>query len=959
MAFNPLRTFRRHQKVLLAAATIMCMFIFILASGQGDFFYTVTELIGVRGGANAAELFGKTLDERDIEIIRRQRELADRYMLEVIKRARNVAEATIHKIRSEIRQNYPPLDRQLQKNESELQRQMFILFQMMQTSDPSDRMRFVAMQQDIQRRYRENLNNLVGLLRDEEKTEQVKLLTDMIDVQERYARLPDSQPPYFDGVDGTLQDLLDYLIWLRQADDLGIEISAENLTDLVILETQQLLNRKQLAEEAGKFIRGNISEKALTDAVRKEFRVRLAKMTLLGFDAVPRSDVGPNVTPYELWKFYKKQRTENKVAVLPIAVDQKDFLAKVESPNEEELRKLYDQYKDVVFSEDSPTPGFKQTERVKVEWVSGRVDSPYYLAEAKKRVEDIKRVLAQSFPLATAGLRTNSGPLAEAAVIASHLAPPPQYELLLLAKYKQLRDREEDLHQQHPFLPFVSRYRFSSFLDLKDHWLTDQAVQRPETVAAFVGNTIGSAGTGGSPVTGPTALQATAVALEARQGGQIWATLFLAGSSLNPVGVLATAAPLAPQRQFRPLESVRQHVEEELLKEFAYNILRENLEKLSSGIQYYGRADADELRRKLAAAEPKLVATTLAEAAGAPLASGLLYSTVLTREERIDLLQLGAGMFLTGSTQAMPASIAVLYHRERLPQRMVRAFVDRHVEKWHLVHGQSSQPRDRFTIAEDPGLKPLYETYAKHNRGREEDFPTLFFSGNRPSLLFYPSELRGTISMRHDQLYWHWNADEYEAYVPDFAEVRAKVEKAWRLQKARKFAEQEAEEIAALARRAKADAVRVLKDGTPHSGTVFFLEHVAPLQKPPAFVVPNTGPHLRPYQVPPEKIEYPTRDFAEKLFALEKPGDTVVLHNRPMTIYYVASLIERQPPPLKEFYTSYDQLAGELLGFYAVEVQDRRKTVEATLAALRQKAGLHIYKDYEQKYNRGERSNVR
>ena len=57
--------------------------------------------------------------------------------------------------------------------------------------------------------------------------------------------------------------------------------------------------------------------------------------------------------------------------------------------------------------------------------------------------------------------------------------------------------------------------------------------------------------------------------------------------------------------------------------------------------------------------------------------------------------------------------------------------------------------------------------------------------------------------------------------VPAFAEAKPKVEEAWRFEKARKLAEEEAEKVAAEARKSKGDADRVLKDGSPHSGKVF------------------------------------------------------------------------------------------------------------------------------------------
>src|ERR1700722_1989635 len=46
MAFNPFHSFRKHQKVIFAVLTILCMFVFVLQFGRGDVFERVAGWFG-------------------------------------------------------------------------------------------------------------------------------------------------------------------------------------------------------------------------------------------------------------------------------------------------------------------------------------------------------------------------------------------------------------------------------------------------------------------------------------------------------------------------------------------------------------------------------------------------------------------------------------------------------------------------------------------------------------------------------------------------------------------------------------------------------------------------------------------------------------------------------------------------------------------------------------------------
>src|SRR5262249_56507156 len=79
---------------------------------------------------------------------------------------------------------------------------------------------------------------------------------------------------------------------------------------------------------------GHYSPELLVTALADEFRVRLAQDALLGTEVQSYDRLSPTVTPYEFWKFYREQRAENTVVLLPISVHHPEFLNKAGSPSE-------------------------------------------------------------------------------------------------------------------------------------------------------------------------------------------------------------------------------------------------------------------------------------------------------------------------------------------------------------------------------------------------------------------------------------------------------------------------------------------------------------------------------------------------------------------------------------------------------------------------------------------------
>src|ERR1700736_1543622 len=89
MAFNPFHGFRKHQKVVFAALTIICMLTFVLASGVGtaggDFFSEMTRWFGGKSvRSEVATLYGSKISPQQIVTLRAQRNSANSYLVNAI-----------------------------------------------------------------------------------------------------------------------------------------------------------------------------------------------------------------------------------------------------------------------------------------------------------------------------------------------------------------------------------------------------------------------------------------------------------------------------------------------------------------------------------------------------------------------------------------------------------------------------------------------------------------------------------------------------------------------------------------------------------------------------------------------------------------------------------------------------------------------------------------------------------
>jgi hypothetical protein len=893
MAFNPFHTFRKHQKVLFAALTIMCMFVFVL-SGASGFFQEWQSWLGGSGGYREfAFAYGKSITEPELRLLQQRREFANRFMISALQQANLTAGQSVAQAVSE-RKLDPEVKQQL--SQALGFRQSYVKV------DPQRGFAYYDLgpnilqyAQFLPQLFQQSLGQLEQLrtMLTAQKSQDANLVQQLEDVliQDLWFIERNPRDLYFGG-SREPKDLIDFLLLKHHADQLGIQLTDGDVSNLVMGETRGFLRPQESTLLLKGLQRdfGGLTADTLRSALADEFRVRIAQQALLGREATPLAPShGVALTPYEFWKFYRENRAESQFVLASIPVENPEFLKKIGKPTEQELRTLFEANKDREPNAASDQAGFKQPMRLQVQWVNAPADSPLY----RQAVAVETAVIRGTMPLA--------------------------YDLALLQVYDQEK-------YKYP-IPSWLGWRFVT---------QEKHANRLENVVAAVTQPAGSAW---PAISAASAYTFTAAEREVRDRAPRVASLILSAGSGNFLTALAPAYLGTPKSESLPFEAVRDRLVTKLDEDLATDLGRSNVNALRDFLTSHGRAKSDEVRSFFksagALAHALAVGTSLQLGFIAPAAhSAFSAARDLVDQRRVSLEFLSAGL------SASPWLAGVLsVQRERLADEVVRSQMAELIKRYGLEQGTTTRPRDRFDIAGDPGLKRLREGFDRTRPGesavkRERQFATEFFDPfGSQSALYQPQPL---------DKFLFWRTEEEPAYVPTFEEARPRVEARWVFEKARKLAQAEADKIAAEAQKAKGDPERNLADAANRFGTLIRLDKVARLVSRPSMVPSAANFNSRsyePYQIPQSDVEYPSKGFAEKLFELKEKGDVTVLHDAPEAIYYVAALVNRSEPFELAFVTDASR-PESLLAFWERDTQFRDKFRQGCMDELRREAKL-------------------
>jgi hypothetical protein len=340
----------------MAAILMICMVSFVFCTGmRGDMSERIPRLWGSTGPA-VIQIDGRSISRRDLENLRTQRNLANIFM----KHCADMAFKNVSKRWFEESKNVDA------KDEEARRQRLGLLFNMRST------------------------------------------------LSQRKAKLR-----YFDG-GVKFDDLVEFKLWQAEADRLGINIQDEHLvmlfaSEFFITRDFPTLSQDELfiAQREAQRENRDASDAFVRRAVAEEFRVKIAQYAIL--EAQPFSllfrkrqqggeltfkfahpdvpdEVRAPMTLAQLWDFYKTQRAEFNVSLIPVHVDdfaknKYDFAKKIEEPNEIQKKEFFEAHKNERYDPTSDKWSLEIPPKIKIEYVMADPTSGPYFDLAKALLE--------------------------------------------------------------------------------------------------------------------------------------------------------------------------------------------------------------------------------------------------------------------------------------------------------------------------------------------------------------------------------------------------------------------------------------------------------------------------------------------------------------------------------------------------------------------------------------------
>lgn len=832
MAYNPFNIFRRNQRTIFAVVTVFIMFTFVLSSGLGggnDFFDWFPRWLSgkSRKGDQLCTIDGTKVYDSEVRNLRFQRVMASKFM-------ELAAGQTLDNL-------HRALNEQMVQGSPEFK----IFFQM-------------ALQNPMQ------MGGLSEMIKNNPKAKQAdKDAANTVEVISRLYQnlfLPRVAGTYFAmAPNRNTRDLVDFLLWEKKADQLGIRFTTEDVKTLIQQEFMgQFKNDVPVREALQKEVQG-FSLEACLKALAAEFRVRAAQSVLLGDRTLATSPVFS--PPYEVFEFYRDKTSPTAYEVL--AVPAANFVGQVgETPSEADLQRLFNERKDYEPDPSREEPGFREPRKVKVEWVSATGEEPYYQNAAREWVTRAEQLVKSEVwglmvPVPGSGVGSRA---------ALAVGPVAAKEPLVQGRYKQF---VVDRHWTTVDYRWGGTTTFVLPMDL-----LDTSVVRAQNLAAAAGGGAAMAAGFGNALLPPGLLYSATLAAEQRD--RVKAGLPLVLGPVPGPGLLATAVGgLAKYEAAKPKPLPVDAVKSELLKEVTASKARE-----------LAIADMKKLQQEV----NKLTDNGRAKDKGPAKAY-------------IDEFVKARGL-KTGATANFVSEWTVGDDPGLAP---LKAAKDKGLDgRDPHANLQGIGPvrfgRQFFYTTEQTGARaPATGTY-------------------KPE--FYPEKGAETATLSLDKsepVFLAWRTAEEPARGVTYQQARPKVLEAWKLNKARAVAKAEAERLANDIRNYAGtspvqfvphmrDLQEQLQARFPDPKAkervrLFRLDNVAPEQITPDFTGRSSG-NVTPFQLAPSSdIPYPSKEMQKTLLEERtKPAKTVlVMADQPQDTYYVFVLAERKEKTVADY----------------------------------------------------------
>ena len=546
MAYNPFNIFRRNQKALFAVLTVFIMVVFTLSSGVagGDFFETFGRLAGQHQGEVVCKIDGRKITSTELEqgprSLQFKRLMANRFMYQAaFETVGNLRDFTVQQ-----REKLSPAGRAMADEvqralQGDPQDQLFAKF------DPSGYER--KRQAEMARAFQSTVYVMETPGFKDEDRAVARADQAILNLSRRLSEAP--RDFYFvNAPNKTRRDLIEFMLWEKKADQLGIRFGRDDVKRLIQQEFSDSFSaqadvrvRKHLQEMQGFTI------EACLDALASEFRVRAAQVAVLGYSA-RFHDTPVFSTPYEAFEYYREQCSPTSYEVL--SVPAAAWLDKVPGePSATELKELYDKYANDDPNPKSETPGFKDPRKIAVGYLGLTGEEPYYtkLAEEEIKVGEVMAKMSGALTVPVPGV----GGLWVAGVAGPLSLKEPAVDAAYTAKVKEFD---------------VDRARGYSAANIVVRDLLPTSEVRPGVAAATLGGMIGQTAGFGNPVAATMIAMGAPIGYEIRDRVKVGMPLVLGGipgPALLPTAIAGTVAATASEPKALPIEALRP----ELLKE--------------------------------------------------------------------------------------------------------------------------------------------------------------------------------------------------------------------------------------------------------------------------------------------------------------------------------------------------------------------------------------------------------
>lgn len=915
MAFNPFEAFSIRSKLgraVMAILGIVVMLTFVLSTGVtgrgNDFFDQIGAIFG--GGKSHGDVvavaYGDDIHEADLREISRQRQAANAFLIAAIETSYS---------------NWArELKGALEGSRLSLETKRAITPYISLRTNPATEQRaaqlFLMNQSQVQQLV------IAGFLTKQDQAEDKKAIdaVQSILAHDLVAQFnPRQRPPVFpDMLFETDRDRLDFAIVLKKADKFGINYSRDAVRDLVARQTNGRLSPEDSARiehelrNTGRF--GDFTGDWLVDAIGNEFRARDAYAAFQGQSVIAAISREQQATALQQFFQFMPPVTvpepSGTASALPGAVTPYDFWEYYKDRCTENTFSLLElsaeSFLDQVKGEPTPKERIELFNKFRGELPDPSRPTPGFREPRKVKVEFVtldakaERVTkaipqvqaASAFLCASAGAMTHN----PASALLSASEPG-------LAETLPIKEAVSERMQANlrPYMN-IEKWEFNP---------RDTSVFRPQPIISALGVLAG----GPDVTTFVAAIAAVHQHVEiADHRTRIPFLLQPVLTPFNPtignaIGMPALALAHAPKQ---PPEGL-----------------------------YLGEVIAEHKKRQR---------------------QELFLADVRQLEEKLFKIKMDAG--------------ALDPNPDKAKVEKARAEARKYLTDWLKDRGLTpvgtKEPKDQFALVADPDLKTLNDVAAPEPDGSNSLIRRLFATDQRsrsstPKYItesldpfWFPAEPVGDSVDKPNHFVWiseeippnSYNSLD-NANKQTNGEMTRRVDRAWKLEKARGLAKAEADRLAEQVR-AIGKTVTTNRDGVEKqlrdlaaekNLRKLEIERLAKLK----FEHGATQAQYRyePPTIDRKLIVYPTPDFADHLLELRTQplGSVTVLPDNPRTHFYVACVVERLDKKIEDFRdsvftkTSATGPAQNPLYFYALR-EDRDRAMEDVRVRLRADAKL-------------------